>query len=38
MALADDLQQLSCRELRALTGIRSKLPKAQLIGWALAMA
>jgi hypothetical protein len=38
MALADGLQQLSCKELRALTGCRSKLAKAQLVSLALAMA
>jgi hypothetical protein len=34
--LAEDLQQLSCRELRAITGCRSKRSKAQLIALALA--
>jgi hypothetical protein len=38
MALAADLEQLTCKQLRSLTGCRRKLPKAQLIHLAIAMA
>jgi hypothetical protein len=38
MALAADLEQLTCKQLRSLTGCRRKLPKAQLIHLAVAMA
>lgn len=34
--LATELEQLTCKQLRAITGCRSKLPKAQLVALALA--
>jgi len=36
VALAAELEQLTCKELRALTGCRRKTSKAQLIAMALA--
>jgi len=36
MALADELEQLTQRQLMALTGCRRKISKTQLIAMALA--
>jgi len=35
--VAASLEALTCRELRALTGTRRKLPKASLVALALAL-
>lgn len=37
MAVAADLEQLTCRELRAITGIRRKASKAQLVAAGCAL-